>query len=224
MNITLSIIYLLVSFLLTILCYKKYGKIGMYIWMCLGVIISNIQTIKMASLFGLTVSLGNISYGTVFLTTDILSEIYGEKSTKEAIKISFLVMIVFTLFMWLFLQYEPSTIDTSQKALETVFGYIPRITLGSMCAYYLSQTCDAKIYAFLKKRTSKIWLRNNISTFISQTINTIIFLTISFAGLMSFTSLVELFLTMLLFKILIAVLDTPFIYLAKRLKNVQEIK
>lgn len=224
MNLILSIIYLFLSFLLTIICYKKYGKIGMYIWMCLGVIISNIQTIKMASLFGLTVSLGNISYGTVFLTTDILSEVYGEKTTKQAIKLSFLVMIVFTLFMWLFLQYEPSSLDTSQKALETVFGYIPRITLGSMVAYYISQTCDAKLYAVLKRYCSKIWLRNNVSTFISQIVDTTLFLIISFAGLMSFSSLVELFLTMIFFKILIAILDTPFIYIAKKFEKINEIQ
>ena len=75
-NIIISAIYLILSFAITIFCYKKYGKYGLYIWMSVLVIICNIQTTKISELFGLTISLGNISYGALFLTTDILTEKY----------------------------------------------------------------------------------------------------------------------------------------------------
>lgn len=113
MNILISILYLIISFTITLLCYKKYGKFGLYIWMCILVVISNIQTIKISEVFGLTISLGNISYGSLFLTTDILSEKYGKKSTNNAIKLSFITMIIFTILMTLFLKYEPSRLDFS---------------------------------------------------------------------------------------------------------------
>ena len=224
MNLLISISYLLISFFLTILCYKKFGNIGLYIWMCISIIICNIQTIKISELFGFVISLGNISYGSIFLTTDILSEKYGEKEATKAINLSFCSMLVFTLFMWIFLKYEPSSVDTSQKALETIFNYIPRITIGSMVAYYISQNIDTRIYQFLKKKYNRIWISNNISTFISQIFDTLLFVTISFFGTISNHDMIELIFTMILFKFIIAILDTPFIYIASKFKRVEELK
>lgn len=218
-NLLISILYLLVTFTLTILCYKKYGKFGLYIWICISVIICNIQTVKMSELFGLTISLGNISYGGIFLCTDILSEKYGKDATKKATQLSFIVMIIFTVLMQLFLLYKPSSSDFSQDALSTIFGCMPRITIGSLLAYYSSQMCDAKIYNYLKNKYHKIWISNNGSTFISQIVDTFIFVIISFVGIMSMKDIISLILTMLCFKWIIALLDTPFMLIVAKIKN-----
>ena len=184
-NIFISIIYLILSFAITILCFKKYGKYGLFIWMCVSVIISNIQTIKIAEIFGVTVSLGNISYGALFLTTDILSEKYGKKTTNNATELSFIAMIVFAILMTIFLQYKPSDIDSSQNALLVVFGYIPRITVASLIAFYVSQCCDLYLNNKLKIKYNKIWINNNVSTIVSQTVDTLIFVLVSFIGVMN---------------------------------------
>lgn len=223
-NIIVSIIYLLFTFFITVLCYKKYGKFGLYIWMCVLIIISNIQTIKVSEVFGLTISLGNISYGALFLSTDILSEKYGKKATNEAIKLSFIMMIIFILLMILFLQYEPSKTDFSQNAFLTIFNYIPRITIGSLFAYYVSQKCDAYIYCKLKQKYNKVWISNNVSTIISQVIDTIIFVFIAFYGSMPFDDILDIMLTMILFKWVIALLDTPFMLLVVKIKNKKQLK
>lgn len=220
-NTVISIIYLFLSFIATILCFKEYGKYGLYIWMCVLVIICNIQTVKIAEMFGLTISLGNISYGALFLTTDILSEKYGKKATIMATKLSFITMIIFTIFMYLFLQYKPSYIDTSQDALMQIFNCIPRITIASLTSYYCSQRCDAYLYSKLKEKYNKIWISNNVSTFISQTIDTLIFVSLSFIGVMNFSNIVEMIITMILFKWVIALLDTPFMLLTSRIKNME---
>ena len=221
-NILLSCTYLLLTFFITILCYKKYGKYGLYIWMCVSVIICNIQTIKMTEILGLTISLGNISYGAIFLCTDILSEKYGIKATKTGINLSLITMIVFTILMQLFLLYDPSLIDNSQKSLIALFSYMPRITIASLLAYYISQLVDAKLYQIVKKKYNKIWLSNNISTIISQTIDTLIFVLISFIGVVSVPNILELILTMIIFKFIIAILDTPFMLLITKI-NCKEI-
>jgi len=218
-NIFISTIYLLLTFALTILCFKKYGKYGLYIWMCVLVIISNIQTIKIAEVFNLTISLGNISYGALFLTTDILSEKYGKKATDNATKFSFIIMVVFSILMYIFLQYKPSDIDSSQNALMVVFGYIPRITFASLSAFYISQRCDAYLYKILKQKYNKIWISNNVSTIISQTIDTLLFVFISFTGIMDLKNMFQLIITMLLFKWVIALLDTPFMILTAKINN-----
>lgn len=222
-NILISLIYIILSFTLTIIIYKYYGKYGLYCWMCMLVIICNIQTIKLAEIFGFCISLGNISYGAIFLTTDILNEKYGKKSSESAIKMSFVIMILFTLFMMLFLNYKPSNIDFSQNAFEVIFEFIPRITIGSLIAYYISQRCDAIIYNYLKRKYNKVWISNNISTIISQIIDTFIFVTISFLGCIEIKELSSLIITMLLVKWIIAVLDTPFMLLTLKIKKIREL-
>ena len=218
-NTAISIIYLILSFTATMLCFKKYGKYGLYIWMCILVIICNIQTVKISEMFGLTISLGNISYGALFLTTDILSEKYGKKATDNATKLSFITMVVFAIFMYLFLQYKPSDIDTSQDALLQIFNCIPRITIASLTSYYCSQRCDAFLYNKLKKKYNKVWISNNVSTFLSQTIDTLFFVLLSFIGIMNTTDIIQMIITMLLFKWGIALLDTPFMLLTTKIKN-----
>ena len=222
-NIIISAIYLILSFAITIFCYKKYGKYGLYIWMSVLVIICNIQTTKISELFGLTISLGNISYGALFLTTDILTEKYGKNSTYNATKISFMTMAIFALLMYIFLQYKPSKIDFSQDALVTIFSYVPRVTVGSLLAYYVSQRCDAFLYSKLKVKYNKVWISNNVSTMISQIVDTLIFVTIAFVGIMNYTEIIDLIITMILFKWAIALLDTPFMILVTKIKDNQEL-
>lgn len=222
-NIIISAIYLILSFAITIFCYKKYGKYGLYIWMSVLVIICNIQTTKISELFGLTISLGNISYGALFLTTDILTEKYGKNSTYNATKISFMTMAIFALLMYIFLQYKPSKIDFSQDALVTIFSYVPRVTVGSLLAYYISQRCDAFLYSKLKAKYNKVWISNNVSTMISQIVDTLIFVTIAFVGIMNYTEIIDLIITMILFKWVIALLDTPFMILVAKIKDNQEL-
>lgn len=223
-NLVISLLYLILSFFATVIIYKKYGKYGLYGWTCVLVVICNIQTVKLSEIFGLTISLGNISYGALFLTTDILSEKYGKESANNATKLSFILMIMFAIFMYLFLQYKPCDIDSSQDALLTIFNYIPRITISSLTAYYLSQRCDAYLYNKLKCKYNKVWISNNISTFISQLLDTIIFVLFSFIGILSIEEIIELMITMICFKWIIAILDTPFIIFVANIKNNKELK
>ncbi len=222
-NILISIIYLTISFLITILLFKNFGKYGLYIWMCILVVLSNIQTIKITEIFGLSISLGNISYGAIFLTTDILNEKYGKKATYNAIKMSFISMIIFSLLMSLFLKYEPGKSDFSQDALTTIFSYMPRITFASLIAYVMSQLCDANIYNYLKVKYNKVWISNNVSTIISQMIDTVIFSFVSFVGIISLKEIITLIFTMISVKWIIALLDTPFILLAIRIRKIKEL-
>ena len=157
------------------------------------------------------------------MTTDILSEKYGKKATNEATKLGFITMVIFAILMYLFLQYTPSESDFSQGALMTIFNYIPRITVSSLLAYYMSQRCDAYLYSKLKNRYHKVWISNNVSTFISQLVDTCIFVILSFIGVMSFKEIIDLIITMIIVKWLIALLDTPCMIMVSKIKNNQEI-
>ena len=222
-NLLISIIYLLSTFTITCICYKKYGRVGLFVWMCVSTIICNIQTVKMIDVFGFTTSLGNISYGAIFLTTDILSEKYGEKEARKSIILSFFTLLIFTASMSLFLKYIPSSIDTTNDALKLVFNFLPRITIASLINCILSQLIDAKMYKILKDKFGKLWVSNNGSTIVSQITDTLIFVFIAFFGVIPFINMVQMAITTLLFKVIIALLDTPFLYHVTSIKSSGEL-
>ena len=223
LNLIISAIYLLCTFSITCICYKKYGRIGLFVWMCVSTIICNIQAIKVIDLFGFTTSLGNISYGAIFLTTDILSEIYGEKEARKAIVLSFFTLLIFTLSMSLFLKYTPSSVDTTNDSLKVVFDFLPRITFVSLINCILSQMIDAKMYKILKEKYGKLWVSNNGSTIISQLLDTVLFVVIAFGGVIPFINMVEMAITTMLFKVIIALFDTPFLYYVTKIKENGEL-
>ena len=218
MNEILWILTLVLSFGSIILCYKFLGKSGLFFWIIVATIISNIQTVKTVELFGFNTALGTILYGSTFLTTDILNYKYGLKESRKAIVYGFLSMIIMTLFMFISLIYIPSSSDFAQDSLVTIFSFNIRITIGSLLGFIVSQFIDTALFHSLQKKYNKLWLSNNISTIICQIIDTIIFALITYIGIMDFKTIFEIMSSMFIFKILIALFDTPFMYIASRIK------
>jgi queuosine precursor transporter len=213
-------IMLAVNFGLILGVYRALGILGLYVWIPMAVIIANIQVVKTVELFGLTATLGNIAYASSFLVTDILSENHGRTAARKAVWIGFFSIIAMTLFMNAALLYAPAESDFAQESLVTIFSLMPRIALASLAAYLISQTHDVWAYEFWRKRFPSdraIWIRNNASTMVSQALDTIVFVAVAFWGQFEAKVLVEIFLTTYLMKWIVAVLDTPFIYAAKRM-------
>jgi len=226
-NELLWIVMLLLNFAGILLIYRLFGRIGLYAWVPIAVIIANIQVVKTVQLFGLTSSLGNIVYATSFLATDILSENYGKKDAGRAVGIGFLSLVSLTLFMNLALLFKPASVDFAQKSMLTLYSLLPRIALGSFIAYGVSQFHDVWAYSLMKKRRPGdrwIWMRNNVSTMVSQAIDSIIFVTIAFVGKIPTEAFWELVLSTYIFKWLVAAADTPLVYLAVRWKKKNKIK
>jgi len=213
-------VMLLVNFLAIVGSYRLWGRIGLYIWVPVAVIIANTQVSKTIELFGITATLGNIVYASSFLVTDILNENYGKRDATRAVGIGFFSLILFTLLMNLAILFEPAPSDFVHGSMQTIFGFLPRIVLASLVAYGASQLHDVWAYHLWKQKlpgTKQIWIRNNLSTMVSQLIDSSIFTLVAFWGVFSGTVLVEIFITTYLLKWLVAVFDTPFVYLARYL-------
>lgn len=220
MNEILWILTLILSFLSIILCYKYLGKNGLFLWIVVATLVSNIQTVKTVELFGLETSLGTILYGSTFLATDILNYKYGLKESRKTIIYGFLSMIMMTIFMVICLLYQPSINDFAQESLSTIFSINIRITIASLVGFGVSQFIDTFLFHKLQKKYNKLWLSNNASTMICQVIDTIIFTLITFVGTMSFNAIIEIMISMYIFKFMVALLDTPFMYIASKIKKV----
>ncbi|RIW33080.1 VUT family protein [Bacillus salacetis] len=219
-----GLFFVIVNFILVLTMYKIFGKTGLFVWIGVSTILANLQVIKTIEIFGLTATLGNAMYGTAFLVTDILNEKYGKKEAQKAVWLGFFTLLVMTIIMQMALVFHPHPDDIAQGSLETIFGMIPRIAIGSLAAYLVSQFADVYIFSFLRKRfpkDSQFWIRNNGSTMISQLIDTLVFTSIAFMGEFPFDIWVQIFLTTYILKWIVALIDTPFGYLAKRM-NVKD--
>ena len=209
---------MVINFAGVMLFYKLFKKTGLFIWIGISAILGNIQVLKTIELFGHISTLGNIIYATSFLATDILSENYGKKEATKGILVGFLTLITTTLMMYMCLLFIPHASDFANNALKTIFSVMPRITMASLIAYTVSQIHDTNAYEFWKKKTGKIFIANNLSTIISQMIDTILFTTIAFTGILPINVMIEIGITTYVFKIIVAISDTPFVYMSKKIK------
>ncbi len=213
--------FILADLSLSILVYRFFGKFGLYALIVASIITANIQVLKTVQLFGLVATLGNILYGSIFLATDILSEVYGKKAARRGVWLGFIGMTLMTLWMQIGLKFIPDVSDFAQDALSTIFGLMPRVAAGSMVAYLISQHHDVFAFHFWKNRTRGrfLWLRNNASTMVSQAIDSIIFCAIALWGLFDIKTWLQILATTYFLKWFVAAIDTPFIYLARRLSQ-----
>ncbi len=215
-NELLFFITIAASFLGVLVFYRLFGKVGLFCWMAFATIIANIETAKCVDMFGWSVTLGTVLFSSNYLCTDILHEVHGGKSARHAVWISFAATLIFVGLEQLTLLFSPNEADFADGAMQTLFGFMPRLCVASLISYLCSNMLDTYLYGWLSKRTNKVWLRNNGSTFISQAVDTVVFTTLAFVGTMPWPVVLELIATTYAIKLIVAVCDTPFIYLAKR--------
>jgi len=227
-NEVLWFVLLIVNFTGITLAYRFFGKHGLYAWTAMAIIIANIQVMKTIKFFGLVTAMGNIVYGSTFLVTDILCENHSREDARRAVLIGFFVLIFTTLIMQISLAFIPDETDTLSPALERIFSLLPRITVASLTAYLVSQFHDVWAFNFWKRKTAgkHLWLRNNASTMVSQLIDNLVFTWIAFVGFgIGWTQvfptevIVEIFITSYVMKFIVAVLDTPFVYLSRMVRT-----
>lgn len=226
-NECLWLIMLAVNFGLIIGVYRFFGRVGLYAWIPISVVVANVQVLKTVELFGVVCTLGNILYAGSFLATDILNENYGTEDARKGVFIGFFSMISMTVLMQIAIWFSPHSSDFAHEALSTVFGIMPRLAGASLAAYLLSQSHDVWAYNFWRNRfpeTRWIWLRNNASTMVSQLIDSVVFTIAAFWGVFPSAVLWEIFWTTYLFKWIVAAFDTPFLYLANRMKRTGSLR
>ncbi|MCK5585125.1 queuosine precursor transporter [Candidatus Bipolaricaulota bacterium] len=211
--------FVLVDLILAVFVFRFFGKQGLYVLVVASVIVANIQVTKTILLFGFTATLGNVLYGSTFFATDVLSELYGKRAARRGVWLGFVAMGLVVVWMQFGLAFVPGPDDMAHDSLTTVFGIMPRIAVGSLIAYLVSQHHDVFAFHFWKARTRGrfLWLRNCASTMVSQAIDSVLFCFIALWGLYDTATWLEILATTYVLKWLVALLDTPFIYLAVRL-------
>ena len=224
-NEVLGLGFAILNMIFVLIMFKFFGRTGLFVWVGFATVLANIQVVKLIEIFGLTATLGNAVYGSIFLVTDIINEKYGKKEAKKAVWLGFSSLIMMTIIMQVVLLFEAAPDDITQQSLTTIFGLIPRIALGSMIAYIISQYTDVLIFSFLRKlfpSDGAFWIRNNGSTMLSQLLDTLIFTSIAFMGVYPADIWISIFISTYVLKFLVSIVGTPFGYMAKRITPMDE--
>lgn len=216
-NELLWVLFLIFDFSVALTLIHFLGKRALYAIVIVQIIICNLQVLKLIDLMGMVESFGNISYGSIFLATDLMGEVYGEKEARRAVWLGLFSLVFLTVSMQVTLFLTPHPDDTGHDAMVTLFSLSPRIIMGSTIAFIVSQFHDVKSFHFWKNKTNgkHLWIRNNLSTMTSQFIDTVLFVFIAFYGVYSQETFISIFVTTLIFKWLVAIFDTPIVYLGR---------
>jgi uncharacterized integral membrane protein (TIGR00697 family) len=208
----------------TIVLYRLFGKAGLQVAIATAIILANLQGPKLTVIFGMETSLGVIFYSSIFFATDVLSENYGKAEANKAVRMGFAVSIIVVVVLSIAMLYLPSqraaTAEFSENihdAFATIVNFTPIIVFGSLLSYLISQSFDVWIFHKIKTITGErwLWLRNNLSTMSSQILDTAIFSFVVWAPIVGLRSALALGASKYIFKLVIALIDTIFLYWAK---------
>ena len=181
-----------------------------------------IGTTKFVYVFGLTVPAGVLAYPFTFLATDLICELYGKKRAQLLVWGGF-TMNFFMLGLMMLGDYliDASGISGATSTFENVYEFMIGNVIASMIAYLIAQSVDVRLFHFWKSLTKgkHLWLRNNLSTLVSQLVDTTAIMTVLYyannlgSTIQSISDLVGLIFASYIFKVLVALFDTPLFYL-----------
>lgn len=221
MNEIILVVEICAVFGMLLLCKKLFGKIGMMIWIIMATILANVITAKNAEIFGLSTAIGTVMFASTFLATDILAECYSETDAKRAVLMGLFSNVVLIISTQIALLYHPSSFDYAHGAMQTLFSLNLRISIASAVMYFIANMADIYIFTKIRKATKgkALWLRNNVATILCNCLENFGFIGLAFAGIYDFNTILTIAFSTSVIEFIVAVLDTPFLYVARRIKD-----
>ena len=203
--------------------YRFFGRYGLLACIVLSILLANLQGPKLTVIFGMETSLGVIFYSSIFFATDLMSEKFGKKAADNAVMMGFSVSAIILIMLSISLLFLPSTQNQQTFSTEVhesfvrILDFTPRFIFGSLFSYLISHRFDVWCFHKIKAWTNgrHLWLRNNLSTMASQTVDTTLYALVVWWGVVDLEQAISLGLAKMVFKIAIAAFDTPFIYWAR---------
>lgn len=218
-----GVLFGVVQFALFLLGYRLFGRIGLYAWVGVATVLANLQVVKTIEMLGLVMTLGNITYASIYMATDLLNERHGREEARRAVWFGFFFLLASTLIMQLALVFKPDESGAEmQAAMETVFGLAPRVAAGSLAAYLISQVLDVRLFSRLRRRFAahgQFWIRILGSTLVSQFVDTLVFCTVAFAGVFEPAVWIDILVTTYLIKFVVSGAGTPVLYIARSFRE-----
>ena len=178
-------------------------------------LIANVLSAKIVSFWGMVIPAAIVAYPLTFLMTDLIGEIWGKEQANKAVKLGFICQIASLIMIGLAILLPVAPFADNQAQFKSIMGQSFRVVAASLVAYYCSQSWDVWIFHKIRSMSTKHkWIRNNVSTMTSQMIDTAIFITIAFIGVVP--NIWTMIISQYVIKVIYAALDTiPFYLLTK---------
>jgi uncharacterized integral membrane protein (TIGR00697 family) len=188
--------------------------------------ISNTVAGKLVEVGTLAVSGAIILFPLSFIFGDILTEVYGYKTSRKVVWSGFAALALMSLFYWVVQILPAASFWTNQAAYEAILGAAPRIALASMVAYFCGEFVNSFIMSRMKvwMNGKNLWMRTIGSTIAGEGVDTILFVLIAFTGVFPLPVLITVIISNYLFKVAYEILATPFVYvIVAKLKKAEGI-
>jgi queuosine precursor transporter len=231
-----SLVQLIISWLFLFICAFRYGKTGVYIYIVIAVILSNLQVMKFGQFcWGEEpVALGTVVFASTFLATDVLTEFYSAESARNSVMLGFIGFAFFSVLMTLQIFIPAVSTDVltqhnltdGHNAMVQLFTPMPILYLSSIISYFISERSDIAIYVFFKRLTNDkaLWLRSIVAAAISAFLDTAIFSALAWklfaTNPVSWSTLVFTYILGSFWpRVLIAITGVPVLYVLKHYKT-----
>lgn len=180
-----------------------------------GIVSANAMAAKLFVVFGVHVTAGALAIPLVYLTTDIVNELFGPAVTRAVVYMGLVANVVLMLMSLLCAVVPASEYGATQAQFEAMFSITWRVAIGSSVAYLVSSLLDVWLFHRIRSITGEraFWLRKNGSTFVSQFVDTGVFIVIAFVGVVPVSGLIAMWVGQYLVKVSAAPLGTPLSYL-----------
>lgn len=196
--------------------------VAVYIFCIMVSEVMGAKTFPLANLWGyqLNASVGIFVLPIVFTINDMITEVYGKERTRSVIRSGLVIILMLMLFSILATWLPPSArFSATEEAYDIIFSLSIRFSAASLTAFTLAEFLDVLIFSKLRQKLgkSRLWLRNNLSNFISQLVDTTTFMVLAFYALdksvgENATFIVGLILPYWLLKCSMSVIETPLVY------------
>ena len=182
-------------------------------------ITSNVMAVKVISIAGLSLfDAGTITFPFAYMLGDVLAEIWGYKTAKKVIILTFFCNLCFIIFtsIGIVLPY-PDYMQETQEAYAYIFTYVPRIVFSSLVAFLSGEIVNAKVLVKIKERQKdgkRLFIRTIASSLVAYLFDTVLFVLLAFAGTVPASALLSMIAVQYVAKAIIeALLGTPLAYL-----------
>lgn len=141
-------------------------------------LLTNVIVTKHFTLGPFVLTAGAITYPFTFSLLDIIAEIYGPKRARLAVWMGLVGSLLMTMVLQLIIHQPSFEHDfVNDTAFRAIFGFTPGIVIGSMVAYLTAQFIDIHLFMWARNLTNSkhLWFRNNLSTLVSQFVDTLLF-------------------------------------------------
>lgn len=221
----MSELYCLVTFFL--MCFALIGcvylgRTAIFVFTVGCILVSNVTVTKQVEFLGLTTSLGVFIFSVTYLANDILTEYWGRREALKLVASNLAAQVAFMAYATMSIWTPAAATDEASPAIVNLFTVTPRITAAAIISAVGGLVC-VSIFSYLKAKHRKGWfalaIRNGVSTILGNWVNTVVFFSIAFYGIMPGGVLLQIILSAILAKFTVGILDTPFMFLARWAKN-----